>query len=174
MLQSQAMETARLRRTIAGRGNDTTRVRYRNDGYPAGLICWAGHSRIDAGAHYGIRLARRDYATGEVSVLVSFTAGAGVERGTRPLCAPVTVAWANGEYGEKLVAIDTATLAGAMAVSVSIGSPTGGAVIAGDATHRFIRFADEDGHRAGSVVAVGRMFAAVIGLLGLARREVRR
>lgn len=50
MLQSQVMESARVRRAITGRGSDTTRVRHRNDGYPAGLICWAGHSRIGTGA----------------------------------------------------------------------------------------------------------------------------
>lgn len=83
----------------------------------------------------------------------------------------MTVAWANGEYGEKLVTFDAATLAGAVAVSVCIDNPAGGAVIAGDATHRFIRIAAEGGHRAGSVGGVGRMFATVIGLLGLERRK---
>lgn len=159
MLQSQAMESA---------------LRHRNDGYPAGLICWAGHSRIGAGPHYGIRLSRRDYATGEVSVLVSFTAGAGVEGDARSLCAPVTVAWANGECGERVVTLDTATLAGARAVSVSIGSPTGGAVIADDATHRSMRIRDKGGYRADGVSVVGRMLAAFIGLLGLARWQARR
>lgn len=160
----------------AGLGWDVALPSIRSDGFPGGLMAVAGGAAISEGRDYGITVIRGDYVTGRVSVTVNVAAGTATE-GADYRFTPVTLTWADGDGGAKLVTIQTVedqTPEGAETFTVTLANPTGGAALAA-ANSMVVTIRDEDaatggGGGGGGGGSAGWLLAGLFGLLGAFRR----
>lgn len=160
----------------AGLGWDIALPSIRSDGFPGGLMAVTGGAAISEGRDYGITVFRGDYVTGRVSVTVNVTAGTATE-GADYRFTPVTLTWADGDGGAKLVTIETVedqTPESAETFTVTLSNATGGAALA-SASSTVVTIRDEDaatgGGGGGGGGSTGWLLAGLFGLLGAFRRR---
>jgi hypothetical protein len=120
---------------VAGLGSRSATVEIAADGSPAGQFSIWTSGTVNEGDAAQVYVSRDYYSQGAVSVVVTPVAvSAGADDFT---ATPVTVTWADGESGTKMITIsttnDTIEEHNEM-FSVELSSPTGGAILGTQAT----------------------------------------
>ena len=122
----------------AGIGTRNAIVEIQPDGAPAGQILLddADVVAYEGGVAY-VWVSRNFYGDGEVSVTLTPT-GLGAAAGNDFDADPVTITWADGETGGKLIEIalpDDSNREDREAFSVELSNPTGGAILGASTSH---------------------------------------